>query len=239
VGHGSGFQAAPGHEEYARRDQLQTEADGHGGLMRLGRVAPSVGRPQGDDEAREALQAERGAHVEDAEGGVGAAGHLLGKALRQDDEAEGGGGTRAGDHGEQQVGRHRKAEQQGELGGHRQGEHRGEDEPGRDAGAAQALGDGSQQQGARGEGGCHQGEVPDDGGPVEPRDVGEPGRRPQALQRERRADAQGRQGGDPSAVVYSSAMTAVGQVCSSQFGCLDGVIASNSCPVGEHTGNDF
>ena len=71
-----------------------------------------------------------------------------------------------------------------------------EEQLGRDAGAAQALGGGSQQQGARGERHRHEGEMRDDGRPVEPLNVGEPGRRPQALQREGRADAQRRQGGD-------------------------------------------
>jgi hypothetical protein len=167
-----------------------------GGLVGLGRVAPSVGRPQGDDEAREALQAEGGAHVEDAESGVGAARHLLGEVLRQDGEAEHGGGARGGNDGEQNVGGDRQAEQQCQLGGHRQGERGGEDELGRDAGAAQALGDGSQQQGARGEGSRHQRQMLDDGRTIDSRNVGEPRRRPEALQREGRADAQRDQGCD-------------------------------------------
>jgi hypothetical protein len=79
VGHGSGLQAALRREEYTERDQLQAEAGGQGGLIRFGRVTSAVTLPQGDNEAREALQAEGRAHVEDAEGGVGAAGHLLGE----------------------------------------------------------------------------------------------------------------------------------------------------------------
>ncbi len=67
---------------------LQHQVEAERGLVGLGRVASAVGRPQGDDEAREALQAEGRPHVEDAQGGVGAAGHLLGKVLRQHGEAE-------------------------------------------------------------------------------------------------------------------------------------------------------
>jgi hypothetical protein len=102
----------------------------------------------------------------------------------------------AADHGEQDIGRQREAEQQRELGGHGQSERAAEEQLRRDAGAAQALGGGSQQQSARGERHRHEGEMRDDGRPVEPLNVGEPGRRPEALQREGRADAQRRQGGD-------------------------------------------
>jgi hypothetical protein len=180
-------------DEPREGSSLQHEAEAKRGLVGLGRVVAVFGRPQGDDEAGEALQAEGGAHVEDAEGGVGAARHLLGEVLRQRGEAEHGGGARGADHGEQDIGRHREAEQQRELSGHGQSERAAEEQLGRDAGAAQALGGGSQQQGARGERHRHDGEMRDDGRPVEPLNVDEPGRRPQALQREGRADAKCRQ----------------------------------------------
>jgi hypothetical protein len=73
VRHGCGLRATRRCEEHRQGEDLQPETGSHGGLVGLGRIASSVGRPQGDDEAREALQAEGGAHVEDAEGGVGAA----------------------------------------------------------------------------------------------------------------------------------------------------------------------
>ena len=104
---------------------LQHEVEAERGLVGLGRVVPVFCRPQGDDEAGEALQAEGSAHVEDTEGGVGAARHLLGEVPRQHGEAEHGGGARGGDHGEQDIGRHREAEQQRELGGHGQSERAG------------------------------------------------------------------------------------------------------------------
>ena len=164
--------------------------------MRLGRVASAVGGPQGDNEAGEALQAKGRAHVEDAEGGVGAAGDLLGEVLRQGREAQDGGGSGSGNDRKEQIGGDRQTEEQGDLGGHRQGQRASQEQLGRHAGAAQALGGGSQQQGACGERSRHEGEVSDDSGAVEPGNVGEPRRRPQALQREGHADAQGRQGGD-------------------------------------------
>ena len=77
---------------------LQHEVEAERGLVGLGRVASAVGWPQGDDETREALQAEGRAHVEDTKRGVGAAGHRLGEILRQHGEAEHGGGGRGGDH---------------------------------------------------------------------------------------------------------------------------------------------
>jgi hypothetical protein len=164
--------------------------------VRLGRVASCVGRPQGDNETGEALQAEGRAHVENAKGGIGAARRLLGEVLGQDREAQNGGGSAGRDDRKQQVRRHRNAERQSQLGGHRQDQRAGQKQLGRDAGTAQALGDGTQQQGARGERGRHHGEVSDDGRAVEPRNVREPRCRPQALQREGRADAEACQGRD-------------------------------------------
>ena len=49
-----------------------------------GRIMSAVRGPLGDDEAGETLQTERRAHVENAEGRVGAARDLLGEVSRQD-----------------------------------------------------------------------------------------------------------------------------------------------------------
>ena len=171
----------------------KAKAGRHGGLMRLRRIVSAVRGPLGDDETGEALQTERRAHVENAEGGVGAARDLLREVPRQDREAEDGGGAGGGDDREQQIGGYGDAEKQGELGRHRQGERADKEQLGRDAGAAEALGKGAEQEGARGEDGRHQGEMLDDGGAVEPGNVGEPRRGPEPLQRPGYADAGGRQ----------------------------------------------
>ena len=86
--HGSGLQAALGREEHAETDQLQAEPGSHGRLMRVGRIVSIGAGPPGDDETGEALQPERGAHVEDAQRGIGAAGDLLGEIPREDCEAQ-------------------------------------------------------------------------------------------------------------------------------------------------------
>src|SRR6185312_7218957 len=82
VRHGRGLQAAPGREEYCERGQLQDEASRHRRQMCIGWVMP-VGRgPPGDDETAKALEPEGSAHVENAEGGVGAARDLLREVSR-------------------------------------------------------------------------------------------------------------------------------------------------------------
>jgi hypothetical protein len=79
---------APWHCEPDERGQLQGKTDGEGGLMRLDGIAAVGLRPLPDDEAGERLQTARRAHVDDAEGGIGAAYDLLGEIARQDCKAE-------------------------------------------------------------------------------------------------------------------------------------------------------
>ena len=96
-------------------------------------------------------------------------GHLLGEVLRQDREAQHRGGARGGDDRPTGDGTTPgRPKQQRELGGHRQGERAGEEQLGRDAGAAQALGESAQQQRARGKHHRHQDEMLDDGRAIEP-----------------------------------------------------------------------
>ena len=112
----------------------------------------------------------------------------LGKYRARSREAQDGRGACGRDDREQQVGGDGQAEEQGELGRHRQGERADKEQLGRDADAAQALGEGAQQEGARGEDGRHQGEMLDDGGAIEPGNIGQPRRGPESLQRPGRAD---------------------------------------------------
>jgi hypothetical protein len=79
VGHRSGLEAAFWHEEHAERDQLQDQAGCHGRLVRFGWVVSGACGPLGDDETGKALETECRAHVEDAEGSIGAPGDLLGE----------------------------------------------------------------------------------------------------------------------------------------------------------------
>ena len=89
-----------GAELPARTKPARRAAARDSGPWRPGGPRPGsapVRRPLGDDEARRGLQAEGGAHMQQAERGVGAAGDLLGEVLRQDGEAEHGGGAGGGD----------------------------------------------------------------------------------------------------------------------------------------------